>query len=198
MAKGSTNSLATSLSDRFMDVWKLLSETTVFLSRTKEFNLYENQLRQWRAELQSKRKDTEVTQRIRTELVTLRKTLRNQGYDLSLGRESLRFEGFRNDACIREGFKRLVLFFAEDDLYWLSGEDNHIALADFLEARLDSLSAGGRPIRIRDRHYLWYRRRGNELVISGSDTETKEDFERLVARGEANMLFLLSKLKSLR
>lgn len=198
MAKGSTNSLATSLSDRFMDVWKLLSETTVFLSRTKEFNLYENQLRQWRAELQSKRKDTEVTQRIRIELVALRKSLRNQGYDLSLGRESLRFEAFRNDACIREGFKRLVLFFAEDDLYWLSGEDNHIALADFLEARLDSLSAGGRPVRIRDRHYLWYRRQGNELVVSGSDTETKEDFERLVARGEANMLFLLSKLKSLR
>jgi len=74
-------------------------------------------------------------------------------------------------------------------LYWLSGEDNHIALADFLEARVDSLSTGGRPVRIRDRHYLWYRRRGNELVISGSDTETKEDFERLVARGEANMLF---------
>jgi len=73
MAKGSTNSLATSLSDRLMDVWKLLSETTVFLSRTKEFNLYEHQLRQWRAELQSKRKDTEVTQRIRTELVILRK-----------------------------------------------------------------------------------------------------------------------------
>lgn len=195
---GSAGGIGAALSDHFTDVWRLLSETTAFLSRTREFHQYENQLRAWRSELQSKRRDSDLTHRIRAELVTLRKALRLQGYDLSLAKETLVFEGFRNDACIREGFRRLVLFFTEDDIYWLSGEDNHVTLADYLENRLEAgISAKGTG-RIRDRHYLWFKRRGSELVLSGSDTESKEDFARLVARGEANSLLLLSRLKGLR
>ena len=198
MAIDGARRLAANLSDHFADVWKLLSETTLFLSRTKDSGNYENQLRSWRAELQAARRDQDRTQRVRSEIVELRKSLRLQGYDLSLASDQLRFEGFRNDACIREGFRRLVLFFTEDDMVWLTGEDNHVSLADFLELRLQTGSSSHRMVRIRERHFLWYRRRGRELVLSGSDTETKQDFARLEAIGDANSLLFLSKLKKLR
>ncbi len=194
MARKTTLSIPAALSERFSDAWKLLSETTAFLSRTPDFAHYEPQLRAWRAALNSARTDMDLAHRIRGELVELRKGLRLQGYDLTLASHELRFEGFRNDACIREGFRRLVLFFAENDLYWLAGEDNHIALAEYLESRLDASP----NVRVVDRHYLWYKRQGGVLTLSGSDTETKEDFERLVAIGEANSLRLLAKLKGLK
>ncbi|AEJ18831.1 hypothetical protein [Gracilinema caldarium] len=187
-----------SISERFTDVWQLLSETTQFLSKTKEFAHYENQLREWRAQLQSKRLDSETHLRIRSELVNLRKHLRLMGYDLSLAKQILRFEGFRNDACIREGFRRLVVVFTDKDVYWLSGDDNHINLAEYLERRLESALSSGEIERIHDRHYLWYKRQGNNLILSGSDTESKEDFARLEAIGNANPLLLLSKLKGLK
>ena len=95
------------LSDRFSDVWKLLSETTLFLSRTKESGVYEQQLRTWRADLQSSGRNPEAAQRIRSELTALRKSLRLQGYDLSLGGQNLIIDGFRNDACLGEGFRRV-------------------------------------------------------------------------------------------
>ncbi|MDR2631376.1 MAG: hypothetical protein LBC60_10675 [Spirochaetaceae bacterium] len=181
--------------DLLPDIWKLLSETTLFLSRTKEFYLYENQLRAWRFTLQSKQRNPEEISIIRREITELRKQLRLEGYDLSLGKQNLIFEGFRNDASLGEGFKRVVLFFADEDIYWLAGEDNHITLAEFLEHRIYEEQQG---VRIRYKHYLWYRRRGTDLILSGSDTETKEDFERLKAMGEANSLLFLSKLKKLK
>jgi len=193
MLRPKTAGIAGAFAERFSDIWKLLSETTNFLSKTKDFAQYEDQLRQWRARLQLAPNDSDLIHTIRTELVSLRKGLRLQGYDLSLATHTLRFDGFRNDACIREGFSRLVLFFGEEGAYWLCGEDNHIALAGFLETRLDSSGIGG----IRERHYLWYRRHGKELILSGSDTETKEDFLRLERIGEANPLLFLSSLKGL-
>lgn len=198
MKKGNAPGIFGAISEHFADVWQLLSETTQFLSKTREFAQYEDQLRQWRAQLQSKRHDSETAVKIRAELVALRKHLRLMGYDLSLAKQNLRFEGFRNDACIREGFRRLVLVFTDQDLYWLSGDDNHISLAEYLERRLETALASGMIERIRDRHYLWYKRQGNNLIISGSDTETREDFERLVAIGDANPLWLLSRLKGMK
>ncbi len=198
MAKEKVQSFISTLSDRFTDVWKLLSETTTFLSRTNEFHHYEQQLRLWRAELQSRRQDVATVQPIRDELITLRKNLRLQGYDLNLARQSLKFEGFRNDACIAEGFRRLVLVITEDDIYWLAGDDNHITLAERLEHRLESVVLSNNVGHIIERHYLWYKRQGPVLILSGSDTESKEDFERLKAIGEANPLLLLSKLYQLK
>ena len=193
MPRARASTIKNTFAEHFGDVWKLLSETTAFLARTDAFGQYEAQLRALRASLQSSSRSDEVARAVRTEIVDLRKALRLQGYDLSLASQRLRFEGFRNDACMREGFKRLVLFMAEGDAYWLSGEDNHIALSEFLEARIEA--SGGK--RIRERHYLWFQRRGGELVFSGSDTESAEDFQRLVKIGEANELFLLGKLRKL-
>ena len=193
MPRARAATIKTVLAERFGDVWKLLSETTAFLSRTDSFSQYEAQLRALRASLKTASRSDEVARAVRAEIVEMRKALRLQGHDLSLASQHLRFEGFRNDACIREGFKRLVLFLAEGEVYWLSGEDNHISLSEFLEARIEA--TGGS--RIRERHYLWFLRRGGDLVLSGSDTEIAEDFQRLVKIGEANELFLLAKLKRL-
>jgi plasmid stabilization system protein ParE len=185
------------LSDHFSDTWKLLSETSWFLSRTPIFANYENELRSWRRDLQNAEKGGQEHTRIRQEITYLRKSLREQGYDLGLARQNLIMEGFRNDASLGEGFRRVVIFFGDDDIYWLSGEDNHIILAELLERQMEAHSAKRRSI-IRSRHYLWYRRRGNDLVLAGADTETKEDYERLKAMAEANSLVLLAKLRGLK
>lgn len=195
MAKKKTG-LAAILTDRFMDVWKLLSETTVFLSRIPEFSQYEDQLRAWRGALQ-KTSSAETSQKIRGEIAELRKNLRYQGYDLSLGGQALIIDGFRNDLSSREGFRRVVLFICAGDILWISGEENHITLSEHLEARIQDKARNQNP-GIKSKHYLWYKRRGPELILSGADTETKEDFERLRAMAEANTLFFLAKLKNLK
>jgi hypothetical protein len=127
------------LSDRFSDSWRLLSETTQFLSRTPAFLQYEDQLRSWRQELQSAGKNSETARQIRSEITELRKTLRLQGYDLSLAGQQLVVDKFRNDSALGEGFKRLVIFFCDDEAFYLSGDDNHITLSDMLESRMNAL-----------------------------------------------------------
>jgi hypothetical protein len=198
MIQGRSGKLTDVLSDFFSDAWKLLSETTIFLSRTKEFHLYENQLRLWRSELQSSYKNSELVQRIRSEVTGLRKHLRLQGYDLSLGRQNLIFDGFRNDASLAEGFRRVVLFITGTDIFWLTGDGNHIALASLLERQIETGTMAQKQIRILSKHYLWFCRMGTDLILAGSDTEMKEDFEHLKAMGEANSLLFLSRLKKLK
>jgi hypothetical protein len=97
-----------------------------------------------------------------------------------------------------EGFKRVVLFITDTDIFWLTGEDNHIALAGFLERQIETGAMAPGRIQILSKHYLWFCRRGMDLILSGSDTEMKEDFEHLKAMGEANSLLFLSRLKKLR
>jgi hypothetical protein len=75
----------------------------------------------------------------------------------------------------------------------MGGDDNHITLAEMLETQVSNTF-----VPIRSKHYLWYKRRGNDLILSGSDTEMKEDFERLKAMGEAHSLIILSQLKGLK
>jgi hypothetical protein len=185
------------LSDHFSDTWKLLSETSRFLSRTPVFSLYEEDLRLWRHGLQAAGKNSDEYKRIRQEIIELRASLRKQGFDLNLASQNLVVDGFRNDASMGEGVRRVVLFFGDDDLYWLAGDDNHITLAEHLENQMYTRFRNQR-LAIRSKHYLWYRRKGNDLILSGSDTETKEDFERFKAIVEANSLKILAKLKNLR
>ena len=189
--------LTGALSDRFSDTWKLLSETSRFLSRTAVFTLYEEELRLWRLALQSAENNTEEQRRIRQEIIDLRVSLRKQGFDLSLARQNLVVDGFRNDASLGEGFRRVVLFFCDNDLFWLAGDDNHITLAELLDRQLPSIFRK-RSFPIRSKHYLWYCRKGNNLILSGSDTETKENFERFKAMAEAHSLEILGKLKDLK
>ena len=195
VSKKKSPQLKNMLSDYFAGTWKLLSETSRFLSRAPVFSLYEEELRVWRLDLQSA--GAEEQKRIRQEIIELRASLRKQGFDLTLAGQNLVVDGFRNDAAMRDGFRRVVIFFADDDLFWLSGDANHITLAEMLDSKMDS-RIQRRDFAIRSKHYLWYRRRGNDLILSGSDTETKDDFERFKAIVEANSLKILAKLKDLK
>ena len=185
------------LSDYFSGTWKLLTETSRFLSRTQVFSLYEEELRSWRHDLQNAENNNEENKRIRQEIIELRTSLRHQGFDLTLAGQNLVVEGFRNDTSLGEGFRRVVIFFGDDDLHWLSGEENHVTLAELLERQLGAINRKQIFI-IRSKHYLWFCRKGNDLILSGSDSETKEDFERLKAMTEAHSLEILGKLKGLK
>jgi hypothetical protein len=191
---GIARRLGSRLSERFASAWVLLSDTTNFLSRTSAFNHYESQLRDLRLRLSTKQDDDNELRVIKKELTELRAALRVQGYDLSLGSLDLSIKGFRNDAAVAEGFKRLVLFIGSRDLWYISGEANHRTLHDYLEAECDRR----RIYDIKQKHYLWFRWNHGLLLISGADSETAEDFEMLKGWGEQpeNRLTLLGKLKN--
>lgn len=171
------------------------------MSRTDEYQQYENKMRQLRAQLSAAGKTggkEKTLKEVHAELVELRKHLRLSGYDLSLGKYRLVFDGFRHDDSMGKGFKRIVLFICDDFFLWLTGEANHIELAEILEEQITRHSrATGKAITIKGKHYLWYLRTKDELIISGADTETKEDYNLLKAHGEISSLLFLSRLKSL-
>jgi hypothetical protein len=187
-------SLTGRLAEGAASTWTLLSETTVYLSRSGLLPAYENQLKQWRADLSLKQADKAAIAFLRAEIVQLRKNLRAEGHDLSLGGENIVFEGFRGDGSLREGFRRLAIVIAGRVVMHVEGEDNHIALGAFLEGRFARLDSAG----AREYHYLWYKRKDKTIRISGSDTEAKEDFSRLMALYEAKPLILLAGLKDLK
>ncbi|MDR3336427.1 MAG: hypothetical protein LBT16_04405, partial [Treponema sp.] len=185
------------VSDHFGNIWQLLSETNLFISRIGELPQYQNQLQTMRTGLQRAKANKDRISEIRSQLIELRKNLRLLGYDLSIAKHTLIFDGFRHDDSIAQGFRRLVLFIGDQNLYWMTGDDNHVTLASFLDQKLDNTIRRGERIKIYERHYLWYLRRKTELILSGSATETKDDYERLKAIGEVQALLLLSKLKGL-
>jgi hypothetical protein len=195
MGSGGFSKLATGLSERFASTWLLLSDTTNFLSRTSVFAQYESELMDMRRRLASAARNNEVEKAVRKELTELRTALRVQGYDLSLGKLDLSFQGFRNDASIVEGFRRLVIFIGKNGFWYAEGEDNHLELHRRLE---NAIAHSG--VEVLAKHYLWYRWNNNQLVLSGSDTESKDDFEALKAWASQpeRRLFLLSRLKALR
>jgi hypothetical protein len=192
---GVVKKLARSLSERFASTWRLLSETTAFLSRTSLFEHYENQLREMRGRLQSSRADDRAAAEVREEIVELRSSLRLQGYDLSLGNLELSVKGFRGDSSVDEGFHRVVIFIGERGIRALAGEANHIELHDQLESLLPAKA----PIAILSKHYLWYRWSNGLLTLSGAATETAEDFELLQewCENPENRLSLLASMKKL-
>jgi hypothetical protein len=178
------------LAESFSSAWRLLSDTTNFLSRIGMLERYETELREWRERLARARRDQDATQRVRDEVVALRTALREQGYDLRMGSKDVALEGFRHDDALAEGFRRLVLGIAANDLYWVAGDANHIELA----RQLEEMCATRRHCQPFSSHYLWYRWRNNVLVLSGSASETAESFEELKAYFPSHREFLLRKL----
>jgi hypothetical protein len=193
---GIARRISTGIAEHFASTWVLLSDTTNFLSRTSVFSHYESQLRDLRFRLSNSKDDDAELHELRKELTVLRAALRVQGYDLSLGALDLSIKGFRNDAARSEGFKRIVIFIAAKDLWYITGEENHIALHDYLEAECERRHILG----VRQKHYLWFRWNNGLLMISGADSETADDFEALKAWGEKpeNRLAILGKLKKAR
>jgi hypothetical protein len=193
---GFAKRLSTSLAEKFASTWVLLSDTTNFLSRTSIFEQYEDELRAMRQRLSSSKDNDRELKEIRAELIEMRAALRLQGYDLSLGSLELSVKGFRNDAAIAEGFRRMVLFIAAKDIWYITGEDNHGSLHDFLEAECDKRRVTG----ILQKHYLWFRWNNGLLMISGADSEAAEDFAALQVWAEVpeNRFLLLGKLRKIR
>jgi hypothetical protein len=152
----------------------LLSDTNNFLASLRTFDRYENTLRHWRHSLEKNRNNNRIIRGIHTEIMELRKSLRKMGYDLTISSFNIRFAGFRNDASLREGFKRAVLAITDKGVFVFTGSENHVNLRSYLEDRLIRSK-----LNIRQMHYLWYLRNQKTLTLSGSDTETKDDFEEL-------------------
>ncbi|QHX42476.1 hypothetical protein ABH09_02305 [Treponema sp. OMZ 803] len=187
-----TTRLFNNLRDSFQSDWKLLSETEHFLASTPLQRNYEQQFALWRKQLQIEKNDA-VRASIRGEIIALRKALRLEGYDLSLGSIQLIVEDFVNDDAAARGFQRVVICFCDAGVFWLSGEANHLELAGDLQTELERKRLYVHP----EMHYLWFLWKRNALLLSGSATETKEAFERLQKRAQANPQKILRYLKAL-
>ncbi len=193
---GLVGRIAKGITERFASTWRLLSETTAFLSRTSLFEHYEAELASMRLRLSSARGDEGELRRVREELVELRAALRLQGYDLALGGLELAVKGFRNDAALSQGFRRLVLFIGPREIWALAGDDNHRALHDALEADCERR----RTSDILQKHYLWFNWYNGLLTLSGADSESAEDFEefKLWCQNPENRLRILGRLRKVR
>ena len=153
---------------------------------------YEQQFTVWRKRLQTEKNDA-VRASVREELVALRKALRMEGYDLSLGAIRLIVKDFVNDDAAARGFRRVVICFCDTGVYWLSGEANHLELGSALQSELERKRLYVHP----EMHYLWFLWERNALLLSGSATESPETFERLQTRVQANPQKVLRYLKTL-
>lgn len=183
------------INEYFSSAWILLSDTTIWLSnKRKLFPLYESQLRDLRRRLEQSRGDLETIKEVRKEVAEIRKTLRLQGYNLKLNSHDLKLEGFRNDEALSQGFRRCVLYIMEDgDVLYQTGLENHLDLDSAMTARLQN--TGYRPVL--QKHYLWYQWINRILVLSGSATETAEDFERFREYVQHNKEHLLKMLRNI-
>jgi hypothetical protein len=175
--------------------WTLLNDTALLLHRTAIEDRFAGPLGVIRARLQQAPANPAVLAGVSQALTELRRQMRLCGYDLSMGKYTLVFDGFRNDEAVALGFVRMVLFMGRQFFYWRTGDANHVALAEMLEQRLDQ---GPRRETIIGKHYLWYLKTRTALTLSGSATETAEDYRELKARGEADSLLFLSKLRDLK
>ena len=187
-----TTRLFNNLRDSFQSDWKLLSDTEHFLASTPLQRSYEQQFTVWRKRLQTEKNDA-VRASVREELVALRKALRMEGYDLSLGAIRLIVKDFVNDDAAARGFRRVVICFCDTGVYWLSGEANHLELGSALQSELERKRLYVHP----EMHYLWFLWQQNALLLSGSATESPETFERLQTRVQANPQKVLRYLKTL-
>jgi len=187
-----TTRLLNNLRDSFQSDWKLLSETEHFLASTPLQQNYDRQFAVWRKQLQAAHNDA-ARALVREELIALRKTLRLEGYDLSLGAIQLIVKDFVNDDAAAHGFRRVVICFCDAGVFWLSGEANHLELAARLQSELERKRLYVHP----EMHYLWFLWKRNALLLSGSATETKDSFERLQTRAQTNPQKILRYLKTL-
>ena len=185
--------IVNSIREEIASIWKLLNDTTIFLTRIKKFNEYEKRIREWRARLQEFHGNPDVRKEVRQSIIELRNYFRSNGYDLKLGSKDVGVFGFRSDDAPIHGFKRMVLVIDGSEIYYITGENNHQELMRFLAFRLKVESI----YRFNDVHSLWYRWHNNVLEFCGADSESKDDLEKFERYVENNKSLLLKKLRNL-
>jgi hypothetical protein len=188
------NNPGASLSKKMTGVLRLADETALLLNRTAIKERYEGHLGILRSKLLQAPANPVILGEVSAGLTELRRQMRLAGYDLSMGKYALVFDGFRHDDSIAEGFRRMVLFIGKDAFFCKTGDENHLRLAGFLDRQLN---AGPGKADILEMHYLWYMRTKTAVILSGSATETAEDYALLKKTGEADSLLFLSRLKGL-
>jgi hypothetical protein len=181
------------VSESLSSTWRLLSDTTIFLSRVKLLPTYERDLKEMRDRLYRFRRNPEVQRQVRERIVEIRRSLRAGGYDLRMGSRDIVLEGFRHDDAMGEGFRRLVIAITDGDVLAVAGDLNHNELSRQMEHRLRQ----ARTYRSYQPHYLWYRWRNRVLVLSGAASESKQSFDELQEYFESNKELLLKKLSHL-
>ena len=183
----------TNLSKKINDVWMLVNETAVLLERTALRGSYDSLIAQFRMRLQNTPVNPAVLQDVQSALTELRKHLRLSGYDLSMGKYDLIFDGFHNDDVFGT-LSRLVLFINKSGVfYWKTGENNHIELAALLEKHMFKIA----ETNIAQKHYLWFKWTKTTLTLSGSASESKDDYQKLKDYAQADPLMCLTQLKKL-
>jgi len=180
------------VSKKLDEVWKLINETALVLSRTAVKDKFQEWMTAIHARLQSNPLNPSIQHEVWNTLTELRRQLRLAGYDLNMGKYSLVFDGFHDDDVLNR-MKRMVLFIDnEGKFYWETGDGNHIILDKYLDQRLKK-----RDCHITERHYLWFFWTKTTLTLSGSATEQEESYLKLKARYKADPLLFLSRIRGL-
>jgi len=176
------------------EVWELVNETSLLLSQTSVKNHYADHVTTLQRWLQHCPVNQAILHEARNALKELRKRLRFEGYDLSMGKYKLIFDGFHNDEVFGK-FKRMVLYIDINNmLYWITGDANHQELGQMLEKRISLLPCHN----LIGKHYLWFMWTRTTLTISGAASESMRSYIELKAYAEADSLKFLSYLKKLR
>jgi len=180
------------VSKKLDEVWKLINETALLLSRTAVKDKFQERMAAIHARLQSNPLNPSIQHEVRDALTELRRQLRLAGYNLYMGKYSVVFDGFHDDDVLRI-MKRAVLFIGKDGMfYWEIGDGNHIILGEHLDQRLRK-----RNCPVAERHYLWYFWTKTSLTLSGSATERGDSYQELKARYNADPLLFLSRIQGL-
>ena len=175
------------------DIWTLINETAVFLERTALRGGYDDLIAQFRARLQNTPVNSAVLQDVQSALTEIRKRIRLSGYDLSMGKFDLVFDGFHNDD-VGGAFSRMVLFIGgQGAFYWKTGNENHIELTASMEKQMHKI----KETNIAQKHFLWYKWTKTSLILSGSASESKESYQKLMDYAQADPLLFLTRIKKL-
>lgn len=185
--------IVNSIKEELVSIWKLMSDTRMFLTKIKKFDEYEKQFREWRAKLQKYPHDANIRKEIRKSIIVFRNYFRTNGYNLKLGSKDIKVFSFKSDDATALGFRRMVLIIDNNNVYYITGDENHLELLRFLSRKLNA----GNDYYFKDAHHLWYRWHNNVLQIYGSDSEDKNQFEKLKIYIENNKNYLLKQLKNL-
>jgi hypothetical protein len=178
--------------------WKLLDETAALLSRTSVKSRFERQLAAIALRFQSAPANLASLEELHGVLTELRRELRLLGYDLSMGKYTLILDGLRNDEAFGSLTRMVLAIDQNGAFYWKTGDANHLALFQSLENSIMKIKSTKKvDLKIRDLHYLWFKKTKSTVTLSGSATETGEAYERLKKYAEADGLLFLSRLKGL-